>query len=150
MLAAGEIPHRRCFWLDTSTRANFMSAVYAVDAMNITRTIVKLGRNEMVYICSPTRGLLKTCPVCQAAWLCDETGLCAIAVHLLYPQILNDAVPSERKAGIRMGLRVLASVRAVAVRRPAVSHGMSCEIARPGDWVSHPIPCCGADRSEAS
>ena len=43
MLAAGEIPRiAGAFGLDTSTRANFMSAVYAGQtAMNITRTIVK-------------------------------------------------------------------------------------------------------------
>lgn len=43
MLAAGEIPRiAGQFGLDTSTKANFMSAVYAGQtAMNITRTIVK-------------------------------------------------------------------------------------------------------------
>ncbi|BAL01465.1 hypothetical protein OBV_42660 [Oscillibacter valericigenes Sjm18-20] len=43
MLAAGEIPRiAGAFGLDTSTRANFMSAVYAGQtAMNITRTIVR-------------------------------------------------------------------------------------------------------------
>ena len=43
MLAAGEIPRiAGAFGLDTSTKANFMSAVYAGQtAMNITRTIVK-------------------------------------------------------------------------------------------------------------
>lgn len=43
MLAAGEIPRiAGAFGLDTSTRTNFMSAVYAgQSAMNITRTIVK-------------------------------------------------------------------------------------------------------------
>ena len=43
MLSAGEIPRiAGAFGLDTSTRANFMSAVYAGQtAMNITRTIVK-------------------------------------------------------------------------------------------------------------
>lgn len=43
MLAAGEIPRiAGAFGLDTSTKANFMSAVYAGQtAMNMTRTIVK-------------------------------------------------------------------------------------------------------------
>jgi hypothetical protein len=43
MLAAGEIPRiAGAFGLDTSTKANFMSAVYAGQtAINITRTIVK-------------------------------------------------------------------------------------------------------------
>ena len=34
-------------------------------------------------------------------------GCAPVAVHLLYPQFLDDAVSSEREAGIRMGLRVL-------------------------------------------
>lgn len=34
-------------------------------------------------------------------------GATPLAVHLLYPQILDDRIPDERTAGIQMGLRVL-------------------------------------------
>ncbi|MGX8710379.1 MAG: hypothetical protein ACQGTM_09060 [bacterium] len=66
---------------------------------------------KLVYICSPYAGDVENNvrfakAACRYAM---KQGCAPIAVHLLYPQILNDAVPSERKAGIRMGLRVLAS-----------------------------------------
>ena len=87
---------------------------------------------KLVYICSPYAGdvennvrFAKT--VCRYAM---KQGCAPVAVHLLYPQILNDAVPSERKAGIRMGLRVLVSCEELWVCGGTVSHGMSCEIAK--------------------
>ena len=42
MLAAGEVPIAGAFGLDTTTRANIMSAVYTAQAaVNTTRTIVQ-------------------------------------------------------------------------------------------------------------
>ena len=42
MLAAGEVPNRRAFGLDTSTKANMMSAVYTAQAaVNTTKTVVQ-------------------------------------------------------------------------------------------------------------
>ena len=48
MLSAGEIPRiAGAFGLDTTTRANIMSAVYTAQAaVNTTRTVVQAGRNE--------------------------------------------------------------------------------------------------------
>lgn len=36
-----------------------------------------------------------------------EQGCAPVAVHLLYPQILDNVIPVECEAGIGMGLRVL-------------------------------------------
>lgn len=87
---------------------------------------------KLVYICSPYAGDVEN-NVRFAKTVCHyvmKQGCAPVAVHLLYPQILNDAVPSERKAGIRMGLRVLASCEELWVCGGTVSHGMSCEIAK--------------------
>ena len=51
------------------------------------------------------------------------------AVHLMYPQILDDSIPAQRGIGIRMGLRVLASCDELWICGLRISHGMSCEIA---------------------
>lgn len=89
---------------------------------------------KLVYICSPYAGDVENNvrfakAACRYAM---KQGCAPIAVHLLYPQILNDAVPSERKAGIRMGLRVLASCEELWACGDTISHGMSCEIAKAG------------------
>ena len=87
---------------------------------------------KLVYICSPYAGDVESNvrfakAACRYAM---KQGCAPVAVHLLYPQILNDAVPSERKAGIRMGLRVLASCEELWACGDTISHGMSCEIAK--------------------
>ena len=89
---------------------------------------------KLVYICSPYAGDVENNvrfakAACRYAM---KQGCAPVAVHLLYPQILNDAVPSERKAGIRMGLRVLASCQELWACGDIISHGMSCEIAKAG------------------
>lgn len=86
---------------------------------------------KLVYICSPLAGDIENNlrfarAACRYA---ADQGCAPIAVHLLYPQILNDAVPAEREAGIRMGLRVLASCEELWVCGNRISHGMCCEIA---------------------
>ena len=89
---------------------------------------------KLVYICSPYAGDIENNvrfakAACRYAM---RQGCAPVAVHLLYPQILNDTVPSERKIGIRMGLRVLASCEELWACGDTVSHGMSCEIGKAG------------------
>lgn len=86
---------------------------------------------KLVYICSPYAGDIETNiqfarDACRYA---VEHGCAAVAVHLLYPQILDDSIPSQRETGIRMGLRVLASCDELWICGSRISHGMSCEIA---------------------
>jgi len=86
---------------------------------------------KLVYICSPYAGDIGN-NIRFARAACRyvmEQGYAPIAVHLLYPQILDDSVPSQREAGILMGLRVLASCDELWVCGEHISHGMSCEIA---------------------
>ena len=71
-----------------------------------------MSERKLVYIASPYAGdvdrNIETAKLyCQFA-LQNECDF--IAPHLLYPQVLNDAKPSEREAGIKMGLSLLAFV----------------------------------------
>lgn len=86
---------------------------------------------KLIYICSPYAGEIEN-NIRFAKAACHyamEQGCAPVAVHLLYPQFLNDAVLSEREAGIRMGLRVLASCEEIWVCGRRISSGMSREIA---------------------
>jgi hypothetical protein len=86
---------------------------------------------KLVYICSPYAGDIEQ-NIRFAKAACSyaaEQGCAPVAVHLLYPLILNDAIPAQREAGIRMGLRVLASCDQIWICGEHISHGMSCEIA---------------------
>ncbi len=86
---------------------------------------------KLVYICSPYAGDIESNirfakAACRYAM---EQGCAPVAVHLLYPLLLNDAIPSEREIGIRMGLRVLASCEELWICGGHISSGMRCEIA---------------------
>ncbi len=86
---------------------------------------------KLVYICSPFAGDIESNLKLARAACCHaaDQGCAPIAVHLLYPQILDDTIPSEREAAIQMGLRVLASCDEVWVCGERISRGMHCEIA---------------------
>lgn len=86
---------------------------------------------KLVYICSPYAGDIESNirfakAACRYA---AEQGCAPVAVHLMYPQILDDSIPAQRGIGIRMGLRVLASCDELWICGLCISHGMSCEIA---------------------
>ncbi len=68
-----------------------------------------MSENKLVYICSPYAGdIEKNVEFAKAACRYAIRQNCTpVAVHLLYPQLLDDSEPVQRQAGIRMGLRVL-------------------------------------------
>lgn len=85
---------------------------------------------KLVYICSPYAGEIEqnvrfAQDACRYAIAQNCTPL---AVHLLYPQILNDAVPKERNIGIQMGLRVLTVCEELWLCGSSISTGMLCEL----------------------
>ena len=86
---------------------------------------------KLVYICSPYAGDIEsnTRFAKAACRYAAEHGFSPVAVHLLYPQILDDSIPAQREIGILMGLRVLASCDELRICGSRISHGMSCEIA---------------------
>lgn len=89
-----------------------------------------MKENKLVYIASPYAGDVEA-NVAFAKAACRyaiEQGCTPIAVHLLYPQLLNDTVPEEREAGIRMGLRVLEACDELWLCGEQLSSGMRAEL----------------------
>lgn len=89
-----------------------------------------MKENKLVYIASPYAGDVEA-NIAFAKAACRyamEQGCTPIAVHLLYPQLLDDAVPAEREAGIQMGLRVLESCDELWLCGERISCGMQAEL----------------------
>ena len=68
-----------------------------------------MSREKLIYIASPYAGDIETNTAFakKACWYAIHQGHTPIAVHLLYPQMLDDAEPTEREIGLRLGHRVL-------------------------------------------
>lgn len=83
----------------------------------------------MVYIASPYAGDVEN-NIAFAKAACRyamEQGCTPVAVHLIYPQLLNDLIPEERELGIQMGLRVLRACDELWICGDRVSQGMQAE-----------------------
>ncbi len=88
--------------------------------------------SELLYIISPYAGDVEknkafavTC--CRYA---IQRGYTPIAVHLLYPQILDDQDPVERAAGLQLGINILEHCALAWVCGSTISPGMAREIRR--------------------
>ena len=68
-----------------------------------------MSREKLIYIASPYAGDIETNTAFakKACRYAIHQGHTPIAVHLLYPQMLDDAEPTEREIGLRLGHRVL-------------------------------------------
>lgn len=90
-----------------------------------------MSNHKLVYIASPYAGDVEA-NVAFAKAACRyamDQGATPLAVHLLYPQMLDDHVPAEREAGIRMGLQVLEACDELWLCGDRLSHGMRAELA---------------------
>lgn len=88
-----------------------------------------MNDDKLVYIASPYAGDVDA-NVSFARAACRYAmgqGATPVAVHLLYPQILDDRVPSERENGIRLGLRVLEACDELWLCGEKMSAGMRAE-----------------------
>lgn len=86
--------------------------------------------NKLIYIASPFAGdVLHNVEFAKAAcrYAMDE-GHTPVAVHLLYPQFLDDGDPAQRAAGLTMGHRVLEACDELWVCGERISTGMAAEI----------------------
>lgn len=86
--------------------------------------------NKLIYIASPYAGDVEG-NVAFAKLACRfaiDQGHTPIAVHLLYPQMLEDSDPAERALGLRLGHRVLGSCDELWACGDRVSSGMEREI----------------------
>lgn len=85
--------------------------------------------SRLVYIASPYAGdIEKNVAFAKAACrYAAAQGCTPVAVHLLYPQFLDDQVPKEREAGLKMGMRVLATCDEIWLCGERMSAGMKAE-----------------------
>ena len=85
---------------------------------------------KLVYIASPYAGDIKanTAFARSACRYAIAQGVTPVAVHLLYPQMLDDHVPEEREAGLQMGLRVLEACDELWLCGERISQGMEAEL----------------------
>ena len=95
-----------------------------------------MEHNKLVYIASPYSGDVER-NVAFAKAACRyamNQGVTPIASHLLYPQMLDDGVPEERKLGTDMGLRILKVCEEVWVCGSELSSGRNAEQFR--EWAA--------------
>ena len=88
-----------------------------------------MTEGKLVYIASPYAGDVEG-NVAFAKAACRYAaakGYTPVAVHLMYPQFLDDRVPKERKAGLKMGRRVLAACEEIWLCGERMSSGMKAE-----------------------
>lgn len=85
---------------------------------------------KLIYVASPYAGDIEK-NVEYAKEACRtvmESGNAFFAPHLLYPSVLDDAVPEERQLGIDMGLTMLSRCDELWAFGPRISAGMQAEI----------------------
>ena len=88
-----------------------------------------MTEGKLVYIASPYAGDVEG-NVAFAKAACRYAaakGYTPVAVHLMYPQFLDDRVPKEREAGLKMGRRVLAVCEEIWLCGKRMSAGMKAE-----------------------
>lgn len=85
---------------------------------------------KLIYVASPYAGDIEK-NIAFAKRACRyvmEQGHAFFAPHLLYPQILDDTDPEERKTGLKLGLRMLEICDELWVCDDRISTGMEAEI----------------------
>ena len=89
-----------------------------------------MTESKLIYIVSPYAGdvqenILAAQNACRYAM---AQGAVPIAVHLMYPQFLDDGSPEDREAGLQMGIRVLKACDELWLCGDRVSAGMQREL----------------------
>ena len=85
---------------------------------------------KLIYVASPYAGDIEN-NIQYAKQACKyvlNQGKAFFCPHLLYPQILDDSNPEERKIGIILGMEVLKKCDEIWVFGENISKGMSEEI----------------------
>jgi hypothetical protein len=90
-----------------------------------------MNEHKLIYICSPYAGdVANNVEFAKAACRYAIRQNCTpVAVHLLYPQFLDDSDPVQRQTGIHMGLRVLKAADELWLCGSRISEGMHGELA---------------------
>ena len=90
------------------------------------------GFMPVVYICSPYAGDVEqnTAAARKYCRFAVDSGYIPIAVHLLYPQFMDDTDPDERELALFFGNAIMSKCAEVWVFGETVSRGMEAEIKR--------------------
>ena len=86
---------------------------------------------KQAYIASPLRGDYDT-NIRNAVKYCRlaaESGVLALAPHIIFSQWCNDAIPEQREQGLKLGLELLTHSEELWVMGEHISEGMRGEIA---------------------
>lgn len=105
----------------------------------------------IVYICSPFAGDIEG-NIANAKRYCRfavDSGYIPIAVHLLFPQFMDDADPDERELALIFGNAVMSKCSEVWVFGERISSGMASEIRR-AKWKNYRIRYFDSDCKEAT
>lgn len=89
-----------------------------------------MSTNKIAYICSPYAGdveknTLRARRYCRFA---VDQGYIPIALHLLFPQFLDDDDPHERELGLSCGNVLMSKCHEVWLFGRTISSGMAAEI----------------------
>lgn len=98
----------------------------------IEREERKVNYRPLVYICSPYSGNVDF-NVTNARIYCKyavDNKCIPIAPHLLFPQFMNDAEPTERELAMFMNMVLLSKCEELWVFGNTISQGMGQEIAK--------------------
>ena len=106
----------------------------AYEAMTIIEKEERALRafRPIVYICSPYAGEMESNIKAAQKYsrFAVGKGYIPIAPHLLFPQFMNDADPTERKLGLFFGNALMSKCSEVWVFGERISAGMESEIKR--------------------
>ena len=106
----------------------------AYEAMTIIEKEERALRafRPIVYICSPYAGETESNIKAAQKYsrFAVNKGYIPIAPHLLFPQFMNDANPTERKLGLFFGNALMSKCSEVWVFGERISTGMEAEIKR--------------------
>ena len=106
----------------------------AYDALTIIEKEERALRafRPIVYICSPYAGDAESNIKAAQKYsrFAVSKGYIPIAPHLLFPQFMNDADPTERKLGLFFGNALMSKCSEVWVFGERISAGMESEIKR--------------------
>lgn len=86
----------------------------------------------LVYICSPYAGDVKQNVHMARVYsrFAVRNTCIPLAPHLLFPQFMDDGIPSERELALFMGMVLLTKCEQVWVFGRVISEGMQAEIAK--------------------
>jgi len=102
----------------------------AEELENVIREEIAKGWKPCVFICSPYAGDIKRNTINAKRYLkfAVDKGAIPFAPHLLYPLVLDDSDPAQRKLGLSFGMVWLCKCDELWVFGSHISPGMATEI----------------------